>query len=151
MSKRNSRTKAGLRITRKEISSSRVHLTCPAPPRRNSSRCILLQHPDLFRASRKGPDTKATANFFLDRISDEPHKNLSFVEMHSPSKKALHILGSYLKLFLSRSGDLPLKIHTQLTGIFDSVEARKSVVPLLEHQDGVSLRGTTWRCRRIDA
>ncbi len=58
-----------------------------------------------------------------------------FMEIHNPPKKALSMLKCFLECFISRSHGFRLRFHIRLTGRFDSVEACKSIGPLLGHQD----------------
>jgi len=58
-----------------------------------------------------------------------------FMEMHNLPKKALSMLKCFLERFISRSYGFRLRFHIRLTGRFDSVEACKSIGPLLGHQD----------------
>ncbi|KLO18223.1 hypothetical protein SCHPADRAFT_936297 [Schizopora paradoxa] len=58
-----------------------------------------------------------------------------YMEVHSPSKKALLVMKRFLACVLGRSLTVNLTIHLRFTGTFDFLQACNAIVPILEYQE----------------
>ncbi|KLO18213.1 hypothetical protein SCHPADRAFT_125154 [Schizopora paradoxa] len=58
-----------------------------------------------------------------------------YMEVHSPSKKALLVMKRFLECVFGRSLTVNLTIHLRFTGTFDFLQACDAIGPILEYQE----------------